>query len=60
MVMMIANQAKNVSYCDRCLEDDFIPLVVKIFGCFYQQNDDFFHQCVNMAQSMKGFGGPFF
>jgi hypothetical protein len=43
IVMTITNQVKGVSYCDQCLEDDFMPSVVKIFGCLHQQNDDFYH-----------------
>jgi hypothetical protein len=31
------------TYCDFCLEDDFISLVIKIFGCLHRQNDDFLH-----------------
>ncbi len=41
MVTMIATQAKIVSYCDQHLEDDFIPLAIKMFGCLHQQVDNF-------------------
>jgi hypothetical protein len=36
-----------MSYHDRHLEDDFIPLTIKIFGYLDQQADDFLHQCVS-------------
>jgi hypothetical protein len=36
VVATIAAQAKVVSYHDQYLEDDFIPLKVKIFGCLHQ------------------------
>jgi hypothetical protein len=36
MDVAIATQAKVVSYHDQHLEDDFIPLIVKIFGCLHQ------------------------
>jgi hypothetical protein len=29
-------QAKVVSYRDQHFKDDFIPLIVKIFGCLHQ------------------------
>ncbi len=35
VVPMIATQAKIVSYCDQHLEDDFIPLAIKMFGCLH-------------------------
>jgi hypothetical protein len=37
----------------------FIPLAIKIFACLHQQANNFLHQCVNMAWSTKGFGGPY-
>jgi hypothetical protein len=58
VAMTIATWAKVVSYHDRYLEDDFILLAIKIFGCLHQQVNDFFHQCVNIAWLEKGFGGP--
>ncbi len=46
---MIIIQAKVMSYHDQYFEDDFIPLVVGIFGCLRKQMNDLFHQCANMA-----------
>ncbi len=45
--MAIVVQEKIVSYCDRHLKDDFIPLVVEIFGCLHQQANDFLH-CIDV------------
>jgi hypothetical protein len=55
---MIVAHAKVVSYRDRHLEDDFIPLVIKIFGYLHQHANNFLHHCANMTWSTKGFGGP--
>jgi len=27
----------------------FLPLAIKVFGCFQQQSDNFFHQCAIMV-----------
>ncbi len=42
---MITTQENIASYCDQHLEDDFIPLIVEIFGCLHYKVDNFFHQC---------------
>jgi hypothetical protein len=55
--MMLA-QTKEVFYHDRHLEDMFIPLAIKVFGCMHQQIDNFFHQCANMAWITKGSTSP--
>jgi hypothetical protein len=36
MATMIITQTKVVSYHDHHLEEDFIPLIIKIFGCLHQ------------------------
>jgi hypothetical protein len=54
----IVAQAKVVSYHDQHLEDDFIPLIMKTFGCLHQEANDFFHRCANMAWLVKGSKGP--
>jgi hypothetical protein len=33
----------NVHIVTSVFEDDFISLVIKIFGCLHRQNDDFLH-----------------
>jgi hypothetical protein len=53
MATTIVVHAKVVSYCDRCFEDDFILLVVEIFGCLHQQMNNFLHQFVNITWSAK-------
>jgi hypothetical protein len=45
----ITSQAKVVSYRNQHLENDFIFLIVEIFGYLHQQVNDFLHQCANMA-----------
>jgi hypothetical protein len=54
----ITSQTKVVSYHDQHLEDDFISLIVDIFGHLHQQSSDFLHQCANMAWLVKGSKGP--
>jgi hypothetical protein len=54
VVVMIIVQAKVVLYYDKHPKDDFILLIVEIFGCFHQHTNDFLHHCANMAWSMKG------
>lgn len=41
--MTIVAEAKAVPCHDQHLEDDFIPLVVDIFGYLHQQVDNFLH-----------------
>ncbi len=48
---MILTHAKVVSCCNRHPKNDFIPLVIEIFGCLHQHVNDFFHHCANMAWS---------
>jgi hypothetical protein len=57
MIATIATQAKVISYCDQHFEDDFITLVVEIFGCLQQQMETFFYQCANRSCVTKNFRG---
>jgi hypothetical protein len=41
-VMMMATQEKKRSYIERALGDDFIPLVIEMYGCFHSRFDSFF------------------
>jgi hypothetical protein len=34
--------------------DMFFLLAIKVFRCFHQHVDNFFHQCVNMVWTTKG------
>jgi hypothetical protein len=58
VAMTITAQAKVMSYRDRHFEDDFISLIIEIFGYLHQQVNDFLHQCANMAWLTKGSRGP--
>ncbi len=51
--MTIVIRAKVVPCHNQHLEDDFIPLVVDIFGYLHQQVDNFLHQCANMTWLTK-------
>jgi hypothetical protein len=55
---MIVAQAKVVPYGNQHFEDHFVPLTIEIFRCIYEQVNDFFHQCANMAWLAKGFKDP--
>ncbi len=56
VVAIVVAQVKNGLYCDQFLLNMFFPLVIEVFGCLYQQQDEFFHQCANMAWGAKGIG----
>ncbi len=47
-------QVKKQSYHDQHLVDQFLPLVVKVFGCLHKQVDLFLHNCANVIWNMKG------
>jgi hypothetical protein len=51
---MITVQAKVVLYYNQHPKNDFILLIVEIFGCLHQHANDFLHHCANMAWSTKG------
>jgi hypothetical protein len=38
--------------------DPFFILAIKVFECLHQQVNSFFHRCVNMVWSVKGFACP--
>ncbi len=42
-----AVQAKEQSYCDQHPTNQFLPLVVQVFGCLHEQVDVFLHNCAN-------------
>ncbi len=54
---MITDQAKVVSYVIDT-QDDFIPLVVKVFGCLHQHVDTFFHVPTRHDQTKGSRGLP--
>jgi hypothetical protein len=53
-----ATQTKKQSYRDRHLINQFLPLVVEVFGCLHKQADMFLHNCANAIWSLKGLEGP--
>ncbi len=60
MTVMIIDQAKVVSYHNQHFEDDFILVVVEIFGYLHLHLDNFFHRCANITWLMKGSRDLFF
>ncbi len=51
-------QVKERLYQDQHLINVFLPFAIKLFSCWHQQMDDFFHKCVNMAWSTKNTSCP--
>jgi hypothetical protein len=49
-----ATQAKKQSYCNRHPVDQFLPLVVEVFGGLHKQMDVFLHNCANAIWSLEG------
>ncbi len=47
-------QAKEQSYLDRHLVDQFFPLTMEVFGYLHKHVDVFLHNCPNAIWSMKG------
>jgi hypothetical protein len=52
--MTIVVKAKVVSYYYQHLEDDFVLLAIKIFGCLQQHVDDFLHRFSWLVKNKKG------
>jgi hypothetical protein len=53
-----AIQAKERSYCNQHLTDQFFPLTIEVFGCLHKHADVFLHDCANAIWSLKGPKGP--
>jgi hypothetical protein len=47
-------QAKERSYHERHPTDQFLPLIMEVFGCLHKQVDLFLHNCANAIWSLKG------
>jgi hypothetical protein len=47
-------QAKERSHCNQHPIDQFLPLVMEVFGCLHKQIDVFLHNCANAIWSSKG------
>jgi len=50
-------QAKERSYCNQHPTNQFIPLVIEIFGCLHKHVNVFLHDCANAIWSLKGTKG---
>jgi hypothetical protein len=53
-----AIQGKEKSYRDQHPTDQFIPLVVEVFGCLHKQAYVFLHDHANAIWSLKRLKGP--
>lgn len=58
VVVIVTTQAKEGLYYDCYPMDMFIPLAIEVFGCHYQQFNNFLHQCANKLWTTKCIGGP--
>jgi hypothetical protein len=52
-----ATQTKEKNYCDWQPIDQFVPLVIKVFGCLHKQVDVFLHNCANAIWSLRRLEG---
>jgi hypothetical protein len=41
-----AIQAKEMNYCNQHPTNQFLPLVIEVFGCLHKHVDVFLHDCV--------------
>ncbi len=48
------NRAKKRSYCNQHPINQFLPLIIEVFGCLHKHADMFLHNCVNTIWSLKG------
>jgi hypothetical protein len=53
-----AVQAKEKSYHDQHPTNQFLPLIVEVFGCLHKQAYVFLHDCANATWSFKRPKGP--
>jgi hypothetical protein len=53
-------QAKERSYYDQHLVNQFLPLSMEVFGCLHKHADVFLHNCANAIWGLKGLDGPSF
>jgi hypothetical protein len=54
VVASLVGQVKKGFYYNHYSTDVFLLLAIEVFLCFYQQTHNFFHQCANMAWTIKG------
>ncbi len=48
-----ATQAKERSYCNWHLINEFLPLAIEVFDCLYKHANVFLHNCANVIWSLK-------
>jgi hypothetical protein len=53
-------QAKERSYHDQHLVNQFLPLPMEVFGCLHKQANVFLHNCANAIWSLKRSEAPSF
>jgi len=51
-------QVKERSYCNWHPTNQFLPLVIEVFGCLHKYVYVFLHDCANAIWSLKGTKGP--
>ncbi len=54
---MDATQVKERSYHNRHPINQFLPLIIEIFGCLHKHVDVFLHDYVNAIWNLKGIKG---
>ncbi len=47
------------NYCNWHLTNQFLPLILEVFGCLHKQVDVVLHNCAHIVWSLKGPKGPF-
>jgi hypothetical protein len=57
-VISNAVQANEASYRDWPLANQFLPLVMEVFGCLHKHAYVFLHNCVSAIWSLKGLESP--
>ncbi len=51
-------QIKERSYCNQHPTNQFLPLVIEVFGYLHKHIDVFLHNCVNVIWTLKAPKGP--
>jgi hypothetical protein len=49
-----AIQAKEMNYRNQHPTNQFLPLVIEVFGCLHKHVDIFLYDCANAIWSLKG------
>jgi len=53
-VALDATQGKERSYYNWHHTDQFLPLVIEVFGCLHKHANVFLHDCANVIWNLKG------